>query len=91
MSLQSFATIHQCCMVPQVPRCQQEETWTGPPAPGAAQYLEELISIFEEYGWDWSYHAFRESPYWDVELDAEAKPAETDRRKVLLKYFRRNR
>lgn len=60
-------------------------------APGAAQYLEELISIFEEYGWDWSYHAFRESPYWDVELDAEAKPAETDRRKVLLKYFRRNR
>ena len=28
--------------------------------PGAAQYLEDLITIFEKYGWDWSYHAFRE-------------------------------
>ena len=24
-----------------------------------------MISIFEEYGWDWSYHAYRESSIWE--------------------------
>jgi hypothetical protein len=36
-------------------------------APDAAQYLRECIEIFEKYGWDWSYHAFRESHLWDLE------------------------
>lgn len=36
-------------------------------APGADRYLDDLISIFEEYGWDWTYHAFREWPGWSVE------------------------
>lgn len=65
-------------------------------APGAAQYLEDLITIFEEYGWDWSYHAFREWNGWSVEhgsdrFDPNPSGTDTDRRKVLLKYFSRNR
>lgn len=64
-------------------------------APGAAQYLEDVISICEEYGWDWSYHAFRESDVWNVEMTGTranpGRPAEdTDRKKVLLKYFKLN-
>lgn len=36
-------------------------------ADGAAQYIADCISIFEEYGWDWTYHAFREWSGWSVE------------------------
>lgn len=32
-------------------------------------YLKDCISIFEEYGWHWSYHAFREADVWDLEAD----------------------
>lgn len=64
-------------------------------APGAAQYLDDLISIFEEHGWDWSYHAFREWSGWSVEHDEDPKNEkrvnyDTDRKKVLLKYFDKN-
>jgi hypothetical protein len=64
-------------------------TW----AEGAAQYLDDLISLFEEYGWDWTYHAFREATCWSVEHEGsdygqmwKAK-SDTDRKKVLLKGF----
>ena len=65
-------------------------------APGAARYIEDVISIFEDYGWDWSYHAFREWHNWSVEYDEDPrnnKPATTDteRKKILLKYFSRNK
>lgn len=65
-------------------------------APGAAQYLKDCISIFEEYGWDWTYHAFREWSGWSVEHSDDPKittPVETDtaRKKVLLDGFKRNR
>ena len=65
-------------------------------AKGAAQYLEDAISLFEEYGWDWNYHAFREATLWSVEMEgsdySHRWPAkgETDRKKVLLKYLKRN-
>ena len=36
-------------------------------APGAAEYLGDCIDIFEEYGWDWTYHAYREWDGWSVE------------------------
>lgn len=36
-------------------------------AAGADIYIRDLISIFEEYGWDWSFHAFREWSGWSVE------------------------
>ena len=67
-------------------------------APGAEKYLSDCISIFDEYGWDWSYHAYREWPGWSVEhenLPADRdvhKPAttDTDRKKVLLGWFKKN-
>ena len=36
-------------------------------APGGEKYLEDLIDIFEEFGWDWTYHAFREWAGWSLE------------------------
>lgn len=30
-------------------------------------YLRDCISIFERYGWNWTYHAWREASVWDVE------------------------
>jgi len=42
-------------------------------------YLRDLIDIFEEYGWDWTYHAFRGSSVWDLDYTNDygdaAKPA----------------
>ena len=67
-------------------------------AEGAERYMGDVISICEEYGWDWSYHAFRESKTWDVEYEGgshgkgEVKAAApTARFKVLQEGFRRNR
>ncbi|MGB9602347.1 MAG: glycosyl hydrolase family 5, partial [Limisphaerales bacterium] len=37
------------------------------PGKSAYNYLSDLIDIFEEYGWDWCYHAFREWDGWSVE------------------------
>ena len=39
-------------------------------APGAEDYIRDCIAVFEEYGWDWTYHAFREWGAWSVEHDA---------------------
>ena len=36
-------------------------------APGAEKYLADCISLFEEFGWDWTYHAFREATVWSLE------------------------
>jgi hypothetical protein len=65
-------------------------------APGAVAYLRDCIELFEEYGWDWSYHAYREWDGWSVEHGADPddhKPViePTDRRQLLLEWFGRNR
>ena len=62
-------------------------------AEGADRYLADCISIFEEYGWDWTYHAFREWPGWSVEHEgtgpSDMRPsADTLRKRVLLRAFR---
>ncbi len=64
-------------------------------APGANRYLADCIAIFEEYGWDWSYHAFRESNIWSVELEGNdtksLKPSpDNPRKRVLLEAFKLN-
>ena len=65
-------------------------------APGAEKYLNDLCELFREYGWDWTYHAFRESSCWSVEHEGssfhEMKPAEnTPRRRVLEKFLKGER
>lgn len=39
-------------------------------AAGDGEYVRDCISVFEEYGWDWTYHAYREWKGWDVDYDA---------------------
>jgi hypothetical protein len=63
-------------------------------APGAENYLRDCIDVFNEYGWDWTYHAFRESAVWDVEKEgpnySKMAPAEdSPRKRALLDGLRR--
>ena len=65
------------------------------PDGGAYAYLKDLTDIFEEYGWDWSYHAFREYQGWSVELggdpqDLSPSPTPTDREQLLRGWFARD-
>jgi hypothetical protein len=70
-------------------------------APGAADYIRDLISIFEEYRWSYTYHGYGEWQGWDVEYNEtmtsdanrwSAKATEpTDRELILKAYFARNR
>ena len=57
-------------------------------APDAGKYLSDCISLFEEYGWDWTYHAFREWPGWSVEHEGEddktLRPSADNARKRAL-------
>ena len=66
---------------------------------GADKYIRDAIEIFEEYGWDWCYHAYREWQAWDVEYthvgDYEPKKwvrakEDTNRKKELLKGLSHN-
>ena len=68
-------------------------------AKGAEKWIADSIDLFEEYGWDWCYHAYSEWPPWDVEYthDEAYTPGkfirateDTDRKKVLLRGFSRN-
>ena len=63
-------------------------------APGADQYLRDCIDIFDEYGWDWTYHAFREWPGWSVEHEGDdighmPPSADNPRKRALLDGFAR--
>lgn len=65
-------------------------------APGGAQYLEDLCSIFEELSWDWAYHCHREWINWSFEHPetfGDDKPSKvpTARQKVLRKYWAKNK
>lgn len=63
-------------------------------AEGADAYLRDCIAVFEEYGWDWTYHAFREWNGWSVEHACEGpgKPfvpsADNPRKRALLDGLR---
>ena len=64
-------------------------------APGAADYLRDCIDLFEEYGWDWTYHAYREWDGWSVEhssapQDHEPTREPGDRMRLLLEWFGKN-
>lgn len=63
---------------------------------GGAEWLKDASDLFEEYGWDYCYHSFRESDIWSLEREgpeeASLKPAEgeTDRMKVLKEKWALN-
>ena len=55
-----------------------------------------MNNLFEEQGWDWAYHAFREWSGWSVEHTtdrANTQPSKqpTQRQKLLLQWFAKNR
>ena len=70
-------------------------------AKGADAYIRDCIALFEEYGWDWCYHAFREWSAWSVEHEADApapgRPAQfrrvsdSSRKRALLEGLRPSR
>ena len=59
-------------------------------AEGAETYLRDCMALFNEYGWDWTYHAFREWDWWSVEHEGpdpkHMAPAtdDTPRKRALL-------
>jgi endoglucanase len=64
-------------------------------APGARDYIRDVIEVFEEHGWDWAYHAFREWDGWSVEhgpnrYEHKRADAPTDRETLLRSWFNRN-
>ncbi len=66
------------------------------PDESAFRYLRDVIEIFEEQGWDWAYHAFREWQGWSVEhggdrSDTARSAASTSREKLLREWFAKNR
>ena len=59
-------------------------------AEGADRYIEDCISIFKEYGWDWTYHSFRGWNGWSVEHEGDSiktmRPSvDNPRKRALLK------
>jgi len=66
------------------------------PNNSAYRYLRDLIELFEEYGWDWSYHAYREADVWSVEHgpnknDRSRSPIRTGREQLLRNWFEKNK
>jgi len=71
-------------------------TSTGLKYPGesAYRYLKDCLELFEENGWDWSYHAFREWNGWSVEHGPDRQvtspsQTQTSREKLLRSWFDR--
>ena len=61
-------------------------------AEGAENYLRDCIDLFGEYGWDWTYHAFREWKGWSVEHEGPdgnhmVPSADNPRKRALLEGF----
>jgi hypothetical protein len=62
-------------------------------AEGADAYIRDCIAVFEEFGWDWTYHAFREWNGWSVEHEGPdakhmAPSADNPRKRGLLDGLR---
>ena len=61
-------------------------------ADGAATWLRDCIDIFEGYGWSWTYHAYKESDYFDLnDADLPIRPitrsaTPTDRYNQVVGY-----
>jgi len=65
------------------------------PDNSAYRYLKDVIDLFEEHGWDWTYHGFREWTGWSVEhsndeADGDRTATPNDRQKLLREWFGKN-
>jgi len=65
------------------------------PDKSAFRYIRDCIEVFEELGWDWTYHAFREWTGWSVEHTTDkdnpaAAPEPTERQKLLMQWLAKN-
>ena len=65
------------------------------PDNSAFRYIRDIIDVFEEHGWDWAYHAFREWDGWSVEhgpdlKDRSPSKTQTDRERLLRSWFAKN-
>lgn len=65
-------------------------TW----AEGAENYIADCIALFNEYGFDWTYHAYREWNGWSVEHEVSdfatrqiVPSADNPRKRALLSGF----
>lgn len=66
------------------------------PDESAYYYMRDCISLFEEYGWNWAYHAFREYDGWSVEHnnnedDHNIMDTPTERKQLLIQSFSKNK
>lgn len=64
-------------------------------SPGGEQLLADYIAIFEENGWDWTYHAFNEARIWDLEFagptdDSLTLSPNNPRKRVVLDALSKN-
>lgn len=65
------------------------------PDNSSCRYISDAIDIFEEYEWDWIYHAFREWHGWSVEHTSESDDLDpsitpTCRENLLRSWFEQN-
>ena len=65
------------------------------PGDSGRRWLQDVTDTFEEHGWDWSYHAFREWDGWSLEQGPDRSnrsPVEkpTDRAKVIRALLAKN-
>ncbi len=74
------------------------------PVESAKHWLTDMIDLFEENGWSWSYHAFREWHGWDLEYKEgpgefwfqgdpypERSKTETERAKIIKAALQKNK
>ncbi len=68
------------------------------PTGSAVRYLEDVTSLFEEFGFDWTYHAYREWQGWSLAhvgpLNNPRRanaPTPTPRAQVILGWMQHNR
>lgn len=64
--------------------------------PMGNQYIKDCIDVFEEYGFSWAYHAWRENEVWDAEMSSTDRADKTrypdaDRITLLKPYYQRNK
>jgi len=65
------------------------------PGDSGLRWLTDVIDLAEEYGWDWTYHAYREWDGWSVEhgplrADTKPSPTPTARQQLLCGWFAKN-